>query len=92
MGYVYNLFGLHKVFRVSEEIVAFAAKLGSMPQMGMVVNEWSKYGEVRKVRYKQNNIFYHIKEERLIIIIVWDTRQNPQRLKQTILRYFISLT
>lgn len=91
LTYISNNFGQRKANDVLQYIRNIGALLGGMPRIGTVVEEWEQYGEVRKVVHKRNSIYYHICGEKLIIIIVWDTRQNPLRLEDSVVRYFTSL-
>lgn len=90
LSYVAKKFGDKKAYGVYVDIKKFVANLGEMPRIGTAIDKWSKYGEIRKVVHKQDNIYYHVKDDQLVIIMVWDTRQSPLRLENMVLRYYIS--
>lgn len=86
--YVKEFFGYQKAEEVAADIVDFADCLGRMPRIGIMDDDWAVHGEVRRAVVGHNFIYYQIDEDNLKIIIVWDTRQNPTRLKRLISRSF----
>ena len=47
------------------------------------------YGDVRCIIYKQNQIYYRISENQVEIILVWDGRQDPNRLRTILLNFLV---
>lgn len=87
--YVGRHFGKRKADEVLRQIVAFANALQYSPRIGKRLEEWSLEGEdVRCAVFKQNQIYYTVVEDEVFVIVVWDGRQDPMRLR-AIVRDFI---
>lgn len=65
--------------------------LGEMPRIGKRFENLDRYGEVRCLVSKYSQVYYHIKDDTIKIIAVWDCRRNPEVLLNTILDYFREL-
>ena len=50
--------------------------LAEMPRMGTVV-DLGMEREYRQVIVEHYKIFYYVEQERLVIVRLWDTRQDP---------------
>lgn len=87
LSYVQGFFGKRIAKSTSDKIVSFVSTLGTSPYIGRRLATLSSYGEVRCAYYKQNHIYYRIKEQRIEIIIVWDGRQDPLRLRSMLLDF-----
>lgn len=87
-----NNFGRMSSDFAVRKIVAFAMSLGLNPRLGMRAEEWSWRGEVRRVIYRQNSIYYLVRPDRIIIIVIWDGRQSVARLRQYINQFFQDFT
>lgn len=72
---------------IKDKIVAFTNSLVDKPRIGTIVEEFSEYGEVRRVLYKKNRIYYLIDDDSIIVIIVWDGRQDPNKVRTLIEQY-----
>lgn len=87
IGYVRNMFNTSIATRVNEEILSSVDILASMPRLGVRDSRWNGFGEIRKLVCKQNNIYYLLKEDKIIVIIVWNSRRNPKLLDMLIRQY-----
>ena len=54
--------------------------LEEFPEMGSAVPERIAGKTYRSLKCRRYRIYYRVEEERLVIIRLWDTRQNPNRL------------
>ena len=52
--------------------------LAEMPRMGTVA-ELGMEREYRQLVVEHYKIFYYVEEEQLVIVRVWDTRQDPTK-------------
>lgn len=82
--YLSTYFGKATVERTLHSIVSFVGGLANKPYIGNASEDWCTYGDIRCAVYKCNQIFYIVKENKIIVIVVWDSRQNPRRLKQIV--------
>lgn len=87
--YVQSWFGRDTASDVSKRIIAFVDTLSSSPCIGKQVKSLSAYGEIRCMVYKQNQIYYRISDNQVEIILVWDGRQDPNRLRSILLNYLV---
>lgn len=54
--------------------------LEEFPEMGERVPERIAGRDYRSLRCRHYRIYYRVEEERLVVIRLWDTRRNPNRL------------
>lgn len=81
LDYVQKSFGKRVANSVAIKILSFTESLGNTPFLGRNLSHLIQYGEIRCAFYKQNRIYYRILESQVEIIIVWDGRQDPSKLK-----------
>lgn len=86
--YLEDNFGPKVSYRVLLAIQNYVEAIGRNPHLGMRAEEWSWRGEVRRVIYRQNSIYYLVRPDRIIIIVIWDGRQSENRLRQNINKFF----
>ena len=87
--YVQSWFGKETASDVSKRIIVFVDTLSASPYIGKQIKYLSAYGEIRCLIYKQNQIYYRIFDNHVEIILVWDGRQDPSRLRTLLLDYLI---
>lgn len=87
--YVQSWFGIETASDVSAKILAFVESLSSSPNIGKHIKNLSQYGDIRCIIYKQNQIYYRISDNQVEIILVWDGRQDPNRLRTILLDFFV---
>lgn len=87
--YVQSWFGVETASDVSTKILAFVDSLSISPYIGKRIKNLSQYGDVRCIIYRQNQIYYRLSENQVEIILVWDGRQDPNRLRMTLLNFFV---
>lgn len=81
ISYIESFFCQKTADNAALKIIAFVETLAQSPCMGKPLLYLSKYGDIRCVFYKQNHIYYQIIENRIEILIIWDGRQDPDRLR-----------
>lgn len=91
-AYITEKFSPLVSFRAMLSIRSYIKSLGNTPHVGKRIEEWSLHGEVRCVVYRQNQIYYVVHPNRMIIIVVWDTRQSQEQLKRVIAKFFEECT
>ena len=64
--------------RLSNEIITVTKLLAIHPQLG----QQSEYKNIRVIITGNYKIYYEAKTECIIIHMVWDCRQNPDKLKR----------
>ena len=79
--YVQYSFNQRQADNVARNIISFVSDLGCSPKIGKRIVHLSQYGEIRCVYYKINHIYYRIFGDRIEVLLVWDGRQNPERLR-----------
>ncbi|MDR0994994.1 MAG: type II toxin-antitoxin system RelE/ParE family toxin [Tannerella sp.] len=88
LDYVEGFFGKEIADKVGNRILAFVEQLSSSPNVGRRMGGINENVDLRCAYYKQDRIYYYVKEYQLYVIIVWDGRQNPDRLRELLAEYF----
>ena len=85
IDYVCQQFGWDASRRLFFTVMEAASHLSSFPQIGLLYEGIAYHGsEVRILNIHQNALVYAVEEKKITIIVFWDNRQNPARLKTTI--------
>jgi toxin YoeB len=63
--------------RLVRKIEQTVARIADFPLMGTVTD----YANVRAFSEGHNKIIYEIRENEIVILMIWDTRQNPDDLQ-----------
>ena len=73
--------GVNSAKKLRKKIFETTARLKSFPQLGKLVKKekFKKYG-IRFLIHSHFKIFYRIMDDEVVIIIVADTRTNPEEL------------
>lgn len=87
-SYISKHFGQLKSVSSVLDIKAFISLLATSPRMGKRVEEWSLHGEVRCAIHRQNQVYYVIHSDRVVVIAVWDSRQSQERLRKILKKFF----
>ena len=85
--YVQGFFGKKTADGIAAKIISFVESLGSSPYLGKQISHLSQYGEIRCAFYKQNHIYYQTFDNKILIIIVWDGRQDPHQLQNLLINF-----
>lgn len=72
---------------IKDKIVAFTNSLVDKPRIGTIVEDFSEYGEVRRALYKKNRVYYLIDDDSITVIIIWDGRQDSNKVRALIEQY-----
>ncbi len=86
-SYVQNFFGQKTADNIASKIISFVDTLGRFPRMGKQLSHLSGSSEIRCVFYKQNHIYYQIFDDRIEIILIWDSRQDSVRLRNILAEF-----
>ncbi len=86
VAYIQGFFGKRVAIDASNQIESFVDTLVNAPFIGKCVSKRNGC-EIRCVIYKKNQIYYSICKDTIDIILIWDGRQDPRRLKQLIDNY-----
>ncbi len=87
VAYIQGFFGKKVAIETSIRIENFVASIAQNPLIGKRVSKRTEYGEIRCILYKKNQIYYSVNEDRIDIILIWDGRQDPRKLKQLLTKY-----
>jgi plasmid stabilization system protein ParE len=88
--YVEGFFGRTVSQKTSDRIISFIRSLERIPRLGRPVPDFQEYGEVRCTFYKKNHIYYWIRGEQIVLIIIWDGRQDPTRLYDILIDFLVN--
>ncbi len=80
LDYIQIYFTESTAQRAALKLREYIDKLRYFPNLGKLIFDTSKIGMIRCVFHKQNHIYYQI-TDKIEILLIWDGRQNPQRLK-----------
>jgi plasmid stabilization system protein ParE len=80
--YVYKYFGEVAARRIRNMIILSVDGLTHNPEIGTLHSVMASQEEVRYIRVKKSKIFYTQYEEKLVVLLVWDMRRNPQVLEK----------
>ncbi|MDL2304769.1 type II toxin-antitoxin system RelE/ParE family toxin [Bacteroides sp. OttesenSCG-928-D19] len=81
LKHIESTLGTKTAFDIRLLIEESIENLISFPQLGRVKQTISNEVEIRYLVVKRSKIFYYISGSDIIIILIWDTRRNPETLK-----------
>lgn len=78
------MFGAKVAFQARISIQKSAETLASFPNMGKVEYITNNNVQIRSLVAKKSKIFYYVDGDTIIIFLIWDTRGNPETLRELI--------
>jgi plasmid stabilization system protein ParE len=60
------------------EIIVGIEVLKKFPNAGKQIN----YKDIYELVFARNSVFYRIEQSTILILLVWDNRQNPEKLSK----------
>jgi len=67
--------------KLHNEIIVGIEVLKKFPNAGKQIN----YKDIYKLVFARNSVFYRIEQSTIFILLVWDNRQNPEKLSKNFL-------
>ncbi len=64
--------------KLYDEIIAGIEVLKKFPKAGKLIN----YKDIYELVFARNSVFYRIEQSTIFILLVWDNRQNPEKLSK----------
>lgn len=85
LEYVYNKFGSQSAEKAYRKVVESIANLCRFPHLGEHFKDivYREY-EVRTLSMKQTSIIYCVREDKLLIIALWNNRRDDKTLQTMI--------
>ena len=82
VDFVCQQFGWAASKKLYEEVMETVNYISEFPEIGVLSEDINYLGnEVRVFNIRQNAIVYAISDTQITIIVFWNNRQNPVRLK-----------
>ena len=83
--FVYKEFGWAASRKLYFDVMEAVSRLSIFPEIGVLYEGFIyRDREVRVLNIRQNALVYSIEEKQITIIVFWNYRQNPTRLKTVI--------
>jgi len=67
--------------KLHNEIIIGIEVLKKFPNAGKQIN----YKDIYELVFARNSVFYRIEQSTIFILLVWDNRQNPEKLSKNFL-------
>jgi plasmid stabilization system protein ParE len=64
--------------KLHDEIIEGIDVLKKFPNAGKQIN----YKDIYELVFARNSVFYRIEQSTIFILLVWDNRQNPEKLSK----------
>ena len=90
VAYIQSCFGKKLADSTARKIIHTVSSIGVTPYIGKKVDSFSQFSDIRCVFYKQNHVYYMVFDNHIEIILVWDGRQDPQRLQNLLVDFLIN--
>lgn len=91
VSYIERFFGSRRAQEYVVELKDYVQTLSFGTTIGRVIHIGTQGIEIRRLVFNYSLIYYSVINGKVHILIVWDSRQNPNRLEELLINYLVSL-